>query len=220
MKNLFILLVVCYTAINSLQAQQVLMPTRFGFGVFGGLNYSLPLVTIQSPAYFKPQRSLVAGVDLQYHLNSQSSLHLQPSWIQLNDVEPKRSRTHPTFGFTTVKLPVMYRYYIASHRKLFFVQTGVSYNYLVNSNFREQSAIDYINCPCPVILVSNTSSSNKSTVSGAAGIGINIELQKISIPVTLQYERYFNNYLFPDQYNAQSIQVKFESFALTTGINF
>jgi hypothetical protein len=222
MRNLFIPLIVFCTAFNSLRAQQTLMPkvNRFGLGIFTGLNYSFPVVSTKSPTYFEPQSSLVAGINLQYHLTNQASFHLQPSWTQVNDVKSKNSWVHSTFSITTVKLPVVYRYYISPNRKLFFVQTGISYNYLTSSKFREQLDIVCITGPCPAIIGPNRPSSNKSAVSGIAGIGINIELQKISIPITLQYERYFSNYLFPDQYDAQPARVKFESFALTTGINF
>ncbi len=198
------------------------MPTanRFGLGVFLGLNYSYPLVSTRFPVHFESQNNFLAGIDLHYYLNDRAALHIQPSWTRVSDVKPKNSWSGPVFNFTMVRIPLVYRYYILPSRRLLFVQAGVSYNHLTNSNFREELDVVCIAGPCPKIIGPTISPSNRSTVSGIAGIGINIDLQKISVPITFQYERYVNGYLFPNHYDAQLTPVKFESFALTTGINF
>lgn len=225
MKNLSTcLLAFCTTficsAFTSLQAQQVLTPKArpFSLGFFAGLNYTNSFVDSH---YFRSQAGLMAGVDMQYRLTNQTSLHIQPSWTQV--AETKAQSNVSQLSLSTFKLPFVYRYYVSPNRNLFFVQAGLSYNYLTNSNFRKQYDFVCITAPCPNV-GPDTPSSNKSTVSGIAGVGVTIELQKISIPITLQYERYFSNYLFPTNSSFISdgnpTRVKFESFALTTGINF
>ncbi|MCK8495261.1 PorT family protein [Spirosoma sp. RP8] len=225
MKKLFIFLLAFCTificlASNSLQAQQVLTPkTRpFSLGFFAGLNYTNSFV---DSYYFKSQAGLLAGIDMKYRFTNQTSLHMQPSWTQVAEANAQSNVSK--LSLNTFKLPFVYRYYVSPNRNLFFVQAGLSYNYLTSSNFRKQYDFVCITAPCPNI-GPNTPSSNKSTVSGIAGVGVTIELQKISIPVTLQYERYFGNYLFTTNSSFISdgnpTRVKFESFALTTGINF
>lgn len=193
---------------------------RFGLGIFAGLNYSFPLVVNQFPNYFAPHTNLLTGIDLRYRLSDKASLHLQPSWTPVNDVQPENSWTIPVFSFTTIKLPIVYRYYMLPSRKWLFLQTGVSINYLAASNFREERIVVCIVGPCPRLIGPEISPTNRAALSGIAGIGINVEIQKISIPITLQYERYINSYLFPGQYDAQRTSVKFEGFAITTGVNF
>ncbi|MVM41077.1 outer membrane beta-barrel protein [Spirosoma sp. HMF3257] len=222
MKTLLTTLAALCLTVYSLKAQEnsPAKTNQVKFGVFAGMNYAYSLVGYHYPIYFKPQASLLAGVDIQYRLTNQASLHLQPSWTQVTDAKSKSKNNYSTISLSTIKLPVVYRYYVSPNRKLFCIQTGLSYNYLTSSNFREQLDAVCITAPCPVFMGPDTPSSNKSAVSGMAGIGFSIELQKISVPITLQYERYFSNYLFPNQYDAQPSRVKFESFALTTGINF
>jgi hypothetical protein len=205
---------------NTIQAQQFSAPkaAHFKLGVFAGSNYTSSFLDSR---YFKTQAGFLAGVDIQYLLTSRSSLHLQPSWAQLANEQSKFN--FGTLTLNTFKLPFEYRYYVSPGKRLLFVQGGLSYNYLTNSNYRKQYDIVCIQAPCPNT-GPDTPSSNKSTVSGIAGIGINIELQKISIPITLQYERYFGNYLFSNNNfifsNGEPTSIKFESFALTTGISF
>lgn len=222
MKYVFTTLIVFGLAFHTLKAQELVRPNvdRFKFGVFAGVNHTYSFVINRYPNYFKPQNNLVAGVDLQYHLMSRASVHLQPSWTQFTDAESQQPWTISTFSLTTLKLPVIYRYYLSPNRRSFFVQAGVSYNYLASSKYREQIDVVCITSPCPNFLGPNISPSNKSAVSGLAGIGINLELQKISIPISLQYERYLSNYLFPNQFDDQSTRVKFEYVSLTTGVTF
>lgn len=225
MKNLSTyLLIFCttliYSACNTLRAQQTLASkaSPFRMGLFAGLNYTNSFVNSQ---YFSSQAGLLAGVEIQYQLSNQASLHLQPSWSQVAEANTRSNLSK--LNLSTFKLPLLYRYYVSPGRRLFFVQTGLSYNYLTSSNFKKQYDFVCITSPCPNT-GPDTPSSNKSTISGLAGVGVTIELQKISIPITLQYERYLGNYLFPnDKFifsDGEPTRVKFESFSLTTGINF
>ncbi|QMW05485.1 outer membrane beta-barrel protein [Spirosoma foliorum] len=220
MKTLFITLVAFSLGFTSLKAQENSLATAspFKLGVLAGFTYTSSLSTYQD---IKPLAGFLAGIDVQYSLPNHASLHLQPSWTQA-----KSQSNHVTLNISTFKAPLLYRQYISPNRKLFFAQAGLSYNYLTNSIMRRQWDIVCFAAPCPNT-GPDTPSSNKSAVSGIAGIGYTIELEKISIPITLQYERYLNNYEFPNydilnpsQSIGEPMQVKFESFSLTTGINF
>ncbi len=217
---LIVLCTLCFAPV-SLKAQQAMRPQgrRFGYGVFAGVNYTGAYL----PTSLTRQVNPLAGVGLQYHLTRRSSLHLQPSWTKVSS-DNARSQLYAGGSYALrlamLKLPVLYRYYLGEKRKLFFVQAGGSYNLLTGSNFRQEYYVQCIVGPCPPILALNDAASNKSAVSGIAGLGFNIELQKISIPITFQYERSITSYLFPSQFDAPPTGVKFDTFSLTTGINF
>lgn len=220
MKTLFTFLVAFCLTFTSLMAQEngLAKAKPFKFGVFAGLNYTNDVSAYSS---IKSLASFLAGVDIQYNLTNRTSLHLQPSWTQAES-----ESNHADLSISTFKLPLLYRYYISPNQKQFFVQAGFGYNYLTNSNLRLRYDIVCIAAPCPN-LGPDTPSSNKSAVSGMAGIGYTIELGKISVPITLQYERNLSNYEFspaswldPSRTAGGPTRVKFETFALTTGINF
>ncbi|QMW05620.1 outer membrane beta-barrel protein [Spirosoma foliorum] len=219
MQTLFSTLVAFWMTLTSLKAQEnILIKAKpFQFGVFAGFNYSSTILTTPE---IKSLAGFLIGVDLQYAMTTKSSLHLQPSWTRA-----KSQSYDVNLKIGTFKLPFIYRYNVSLNQKLFFVQAGVSYNHLTGSGLSRRTDIVCIAAPCPY-MGPETSSSIKSVVSGMAGIGYTIELGKISIPITLQYDRNLSNYVFlatsssPFQTDTEPIRVKFESFALTTGISF
>lgn len=222
MKNpiLLVLFTLCF-AILDLKAQQVVRPQerRFGYGVFAGVSFTNAYL----PASLTRQLNPLAGIDLQYQLTSRSSIHLQPSWTQVS-TDNARTQGYDGAGYflrlAMLKAPVLYRYYIWEGRKLLFVQLGASYNFLTSSDFRQETYVQCFAAPCPPLFAINRAASNRSTVSGLAGIGINIELQKISVPITLQYERSISSYSFSNLFDAPPTPVTFDTFTLTTGVNF
>jgi hypothetical protein len=220
-KPVLIALFTLCLATVSLQAQQATRPPerRFSYGLFAGVNHTGAYL----PTSLTRQVNPLAGVDLQYHLTPRSSLHLQPSWTQVSSDNAKSqlyAGASYALRLAMLKVPVLYRYYIGENRKLFFVQAGGSYNLLTNSNFRQEYYVQCFVGPCPPVLALNGAASNKSAISGIAGLGFNIELQRVSIPITFQYERSITSYLFPSQFDAPPTAVKFDTFSLTTGVNF
>jgi hypothetical protein len=204
--------------VSTLQAQPFGKPAnRFGLGIFAGANAVYPIIRTQYPYHYKSQINVLAGVDLQYRLNSRSSLHVQPSWTQVRELERNDYLETPVLSLSTLKLPFLYRNYFLPHRKLLFFQLGGSYNYLIDGQFREEIIMNCFIGPCPV-LYSNLSSSTKSAISAMAGVGVTIDLPKVSIPIILNYERYVTGYQFSTEYN--KTRVKTEGFSITTGVNF
>ncbi|ADB39973.1 hypothetical protein [Spirosoma linguale] len=222
MKPLFTSLLILGLTFTNLYAQESMpaKPSRFGVGVFAGLNYTYPLIINQFAAHFNAHSDMLAGVDLRYKLTSLGSLHVQPSWTQVRDVRPVFSWALPVFSLSTIKIPVVYRHYVLPSGKLLFLETGISYNRIISSTYREEQIVNCIAAPCPSFFSGNLPPSTRSAVSGLAGIGVTIDGQKISIPITLRYERYLSNFLFPTPYDAGSTRVKFEGFSITTGVNF
>lgn len=222
MKHLLTALVIFSLTVTNLYAQEI--PTaranRFGFGVFAGLNHTYPRVTTRFPDHSNPHSDLIAGVDLRYQLTRLGSLHVQPSWTQMRNIKPASYWSLPIFSLSTVKLPVMYRHYVLPSGKLLFLEAGVSYNRIAGSTYKEPQIVYCIVAPCPVFYSGNLAPVTRSSVSALAGIGVAIDIQKISIPVTLRYERYLSNFLFPTSFDTGSTPVKFEGFAITTGVNF
>jgi hypothetical protein len=168
------LFTLCFAPL-SLKAQQAIMPQkrRFSYGVFAGVNYTGACL----PTSLTRQVNPLAGIDLQYHLTPRSSLHLQPSWTQVSSDNAKSqlyAGASYALRLTMLKLPLLYRYYLGENQKLFFVQAGGSYNLLTNSNYRQEYYVQCIAGPCPPILALNEAASNKSAVSGIAGLGVNI----------------------------------------------
>lgn len=204
--------------VSTLRAQPFEKPAnRFGFGIFAGANAVYPIIRTQYPYHYKSQINVLAGVDLQYRLNSRSSLHMQPSWTQVRDLERNDYSETPVLSLSTLKLPFLYRNYFLPYRKLLFFQIGGSYNYLIDGQFREEMVVNCIMAPCIAPYV-NYTSFTKSAISAMAGVGVTIDLPKVSIPITLNYERYVTGYQFSTEYNR--VKVKSEGFSITTGVNF
>lgn len=222
MRHLLTFLVVCGLTLASSHAQEITTAktNRFGFGVFAGINHTYPILRMTFPDHFKSQTNLLAGVDVRYRLTPWSELHLQPSYTQSRDVQSRYNSEKPLFSLASLKLPLAYRQYVLPSHKRLFLEGGLSYNYIVSSNYIERLDVVCITAPCPVFYSGDIRPSTKSAVSGLAAIGVVIDVQKVSIPVTLRYERYLSSYLFPRPFDGSPTPVKFESFAITTGVNF
>ncbi|GAB3021865.1 hypothetical protein [Spirosoma pulveris] len=115
---------------------------------------------------------------------------------------------------------MVYRHYVLPSGKLLFLESGVSYNRLISSTYKEEQIVECIVAPCPSFFSGDLPPSTRSAVSGLAGIGVTIDLANISISITMRYERYLSNFLFPAWSEAGSTRVKFEGFSITTGVNF
>jgi len=222
MRRIICCLVTIGLTLTGLQAQEIAKSgkSRWGAGIFAGLNYTYPRVIIHYPAHFSPQTNLLLGVDLNYQLTARVLLHAQPSWTQIRNVSPNGFSRSLILNSTTVSIPLFYRYFVLPAHRSLFVEAGISYNRIVKSDYREDSGVVCITGPCPTVYTPKVSASTKSAVSGLAGVGVNIELHKISVPVTLRYERYVSSYMFPGFYERSSTPVQFENFSITTGVNF
>lgn len=221
MKALFTFLIAVGLFTNTAHAQEQTQSKRFNFGVFAGLNYSAPVIRTQGIEHFDSKAALLTGVDLNYRLNRQSYLHIQPSWTQTNNTQRQGYGPSILFNISTVKIPVMFRYYVLPNRKLFFVETGVGFNQIVKGSYRREIVVYCISGPCLSELYEpDATLSNKLALSGIAGLGVNIPIQNISIPLTLRYERYANGHLLPGNEYHLTTPIKFENFALTTGVSF
>jgi hypothetical protein len=222
MKHLCTFLITFSLTLTSLHAQEITAnkASRFGFGVFAGVNYTYPIIRMPFPDHFNSQTNLLAGVDVRYRLTPWSELHLQPSYTKSRDVQSRYNSATPIFSLSSFKLPLAYRQYVVPSHKRLFLEGGLSYNHIASSHYIERLDVVCITSPCPVFYSGDIRPSTKSAVSGLAAIGTTIDVQKVSIPITLRYERYLSSYLFPRPFDAPPIPVKFESFAITTGVNF
>jgi hypothetical protein len=221
MKTIYSILFALGLTLSSVQAQHS-PPSKtslWGWGIFAGVNYSYPIVRTQGPAHFSPQANLVAGADVHYRLNYRASLHVQPSWTRVSNITPVSGESQG-FSLSTLKIPILYRNYVLPSHKLLFLEVGVGYNRIVNSNYREVIQPNCLVAPCPPFYGSETLPLTKSAVSGLAGLGVEIPVNRITIPITLRYERYLSSFLFPGTFTDWTTPVQFETISLTTGINF
>ncbi|WP_018621381.1 hypothetical protein [Spirosoma luteum] len=222
MKKIYFTFIIISLIIDSVQAQQTspaIKSNPWGWGVFAGVNYSYPIVGTEGPAHFSPQANLVTGADVHYRLNYRASLRVQPSWTRVSNITAIGGGSQ-RFSLSTLKIPVLYRNYVLPTHKLLFLEVGVSYNRIVDSNYREVVQPNCIVAPCPPFYGSEIPPLTKSAVSGIAGLGVDIPVNRVTIPVTLRYERYLSSYLFPSAYTDRKTPVQFETVSLTTGINF
>jgi hypothetical protein len=221
MKGIYLVLFAVGLTVGSVQAQNGTSSKSkpWGWGVFAGVNYSYPIVRTQGPAHFSPQANLVAAADMHYRLTYRASLHVQPSWTRVSNTTPVGGESQG-FSISTLKIPVLYRNYVLPSHKLLFLEVGASYNRIVDSDYRIPLAIECFAAPCPVWYGPETPPLTKSAVSGMAGLGVDIPVKRVTIPVTLRYERYLSSYLFPGAFTDWTIPVQFETISLTTGINF
>jgi hypothetical protein len=219
-RTLFSLLftVIC---LSTLQAQELSYPkaNRWGWGIVAGLNKSYPVFITGLPLHVNPNYSPTLGVDVNYRINNRSTLHIQPQWAQLNSAG-SNGWYGPIYSITSVKLPVLYRYYLLPGKQSLFVEGGLSFNQIVESNYQEQQMVFCFAGPCPILYSQNLAPITTSAVSGIAGIGLNLNLHKISIPVSFRYERSLTNYAFPKYYDAPPTPLRLENIGFITGVNF
>ncbi|WP_338868654.1 outer membrane beta-barrel protein [Spirosoma sp. SC4-14] len=223
MKQLIVSLLFFCLVAQYVQAQNIVK--RWGIGVLGGVNRTMPLWTSNSSTAYDPAYQPIVGLDIQYRLNRHASLHLQPSYTRVNDQRSQAnnwSNIISTYSLSSLKLPVLYRYRLFGSGTTPFFELGVGYNRAINGNGLVDSRYicDLIACPNDPMFYQQYSLTGKSAVSAIAGVGVNIELQKISIPIVLRYERYLSGHTFTSDYNANSSNLKVDGFMLLTGINF
>jgi hypothetical protein len=222
MKKICGILFAIVLTVGSVQAQTDTpsKDKRWNVGVAGGINYSFPRIKNPFPAHYLPRVGYQAGVDIAYRLNSRMTLHGQSLLERVSNDRIDNQWESPIFNIVTLKIPFTYRYYVLPSGKSLFVEAGVSYNRIVSSQYRENLFVVCITGPCPTWYSPEIAPLTKSAVSGLAGLGVDIALQKVTIPVTLRYERYLSNYLFPAAYETQpNKSVGFETITLMTGIN-
>ena len=223
MKTLFLGLLAIGMALNKIQAQEIKPlkpPHKVEVGVFAGLSYSYPIIRSQFPEHFARHTDRFVGIDIAYRLNDRASLRLQPTWMLANTFTLSGYYPSDVLSNTTLKIPVVYRHYVLPTRKILFIEAGMGFNHLINSNLSRNILVECFAAPCPTYYA-NLSPLTNSAISALGGIGVSIDLQKISIPVTLRYERFVTGYSFPDEYSIWlNPMMKFENFVITTGVNF
>lgn len=222
MKKLFALFAALAITAGSVPAQNVSAKTdgRWGFGVLTGVNRSFPRFSTLF-ARSDAKKAWLFGVDIHYQLGGRSSVHIQPLLTRFSNLKDDDGWQTPIISLTTLKIPVLYRHYILPTRRWFFVEAGAAYNTVADSDYRERLFITCIVAPCPSPLGEQQNPVTRSAVSLMGGIGVDIPLQKITIPVTLRYERYISNYQFSGKYDGNyRTSVSFENVSLTTGVNF
>ena len=223
MKKIYFTFIIISLIIDSVQAQQNSSPVlkRWNVGVIGSVNYPFLRVNNTASAPYKPHIGYQAGIDIAYRLNSRMALHGQPMLERVTSPKNKSIWQSPTFDFTMLTVPITYRYYVLPSHKSLFVEAGISYNRLIKSMYQGDY---YVICdfgPCSLGDSPYNSALTKSAVSGIAGLGIDIALQKVTIPITLRYERYLSNYLFSGSYPfLPNTPVQFETVTLMTGVSF
>lgn len=227
MKQLAILFLFTCLVVSSIQAQSPIK--RWGFGVLGGVNRTTPIWPNNSSTYyesnyrFDPAYQPIFGLDIKYRLNRHASLHLQPSYTSIKDQRTKEYYWNlSTYSLSSIKLPVLYRYRLLGSSTTPFLELGASYNRAVSGKRLVDSRYicDLVACPNDPMFYQQYSLTGKSAVSAVAGVGVTIELQKISVPIVLRYERYLSDHTFTSDYNAQPSNLKVDGFMLLTGINF
>ncbi|QIP14022.1 outer membrane beta-barrel protein [Spirosoma aureum] len=221
MKKIYLCFIVIVLTMSDLVAQS--KNVRWGMGVFGGINRSRPELSTSNVQSFPDHYGLLLGLDLNLRLNKRSSFHLQLSYTSIDKVNANRSyRDIPSLGVSTIKIPLLYRYRFLNTKIAPFLEVGVGYNQATKGYYRIHT---YPICdpgPCQVDpnFEFNYDLSTKSAVSAIAGIGANVTLGKISIPITVRYEHYGNDLLFSARFFGSGPQLQFENISLLTGINF
>ena len=222
MKSRFFYFSLFSLIVSYMQAQELhkLKANSWGWGVFAGATLNHPLIQTQFPEHFKPFFGTQAGVDVRYRLDSRASLHLQPTLAHVSNKKLDDAYLTAIYDLVALKIPLSYRYYVIPNKRTLFIEAGASYNQLVKTNYQENLYVVCIVGPCPAWYTPELPPLTKLAVSGFAGVGIDIDINKVTIPILLRYEREMTNYVFPRGYADQTRYLRFQSIALTTGVSF
>ncbi|QHV94723.1 GH3 domain-containing protein [Spirosoma endbachense] len=225
MKKTYLSFIVIVLTMSNLIAQKVVQPknVRWGIGVFGGINRSRPELRNSNFQSFPDHYGLLLGLELNLRLNKRSSFHLQPSYTSIDKLNANRKYWDiPSLGVSTIKIPLLYRYRILDTKISPFLELGTGYNQAINGYYRIHTypMCDLVPCQVDPNFEFNYDLSTKSAVSAIGGIGANVTVGKISIPITVRYEHYVNDLLFSARFFGSGPQLQFENIALLTGINF
>ena len=222
MKSIYFHLVVFSLVSITLRAQELPHPqtSPWGWGVFVGVTLNHPLIETRFPEHFKPFPGFMAGVDVTYRTNNRTALHGQLSIARVINGKLGDELPGPIYDLITLKIPLSYRYYVLPNHHTLFIEAGAGYNHIVKSRYRENLNAVCITGPCPQWYSPELPPLSKLAVSGMAGVGIDIPVNKVTIPILIRYERYLSNYEFLKRYDNAANRIKFQSISLTTGVNF
>ncbi|GAB2540807.1 hypothetical protein GCM10027085_34550 [Spirosoma aerophilum] len=188
--------------------------------MFGGINRTTPILFDNQQTFLAPQTNLTAGLDVFYPFSQRSSLHLQPSWASVSyGKTTSKYWNQLNFNISSIKIPLLYRYYFLTSSVSPFFDIGVGYNQAVSGSYTIQIPCDF----CDYTTGGYTYTyglSNKSAMSVLGSIGTRFRIKKVSIPVLLRYERYLNSQSFATDVPVYNPRVQFQHIALLMGITF
>ncbi|MCF2447587.1 PorT family protein [Dyadobacter sp. CY345] len=197
---------------------------KWHFGILGGTHIFGETFTYEK---IKTVKGAVLGLDLSYKFlpaKSGLSFHVQPNWSIYIRTNSGNSTTYD-YKIQSINLPLLLRYTFLTGKIRPFLEAGL------NVRTRTSFDIDINGRICsyePAMCFSGQetrdmhSQTSQDRVGVLAGVGIEFDVWRISIPVSIRFNEGIGTYKmkerFEDHYYYDDIKTR--NIQITTGITF
>ncbi|MCF0056387.1 outer membrane beta-barrel protein [Dyadobacter sp. CY356] len=219
MKNLYTF-VVYFLFTNLLYAQS--QQKQFHFGILGGTQIIGKTFQYESLANIK---GAVLGIDVSYAFKperSRFSIHAQPNWSSYKRTNEDRGDTD-IYQCQAINLPLLLRYSFTSGKIRPFAEAGVNVRYRTDFKVENRGNIcELYGCFSGERIIDLQPEVTQNVIGLVAGAGIEFEIGKISIPITVRINEGIGTSqmkeMREDSYYYSDIKTR--NIQITTGITF
>jgi hypothetical protein len=192
MKKVLLLLISVFLFTDCVQAQQPPSFKRFGAGVYAGQQV---FGKIYASDHLKQISGIAAGLDLRYAFSKQPggfSLHFQPAYNTFRHFTSEGAQTQvyreTTWRWKAYHLPLLLRYTFSNGRVRPFAEAGPTLRLRKSLTIREAGYIcGFAGCGNRDYSYDLQSETKKDPVAIAAAAGVEIDLWKVTIPVSVRW---------------------------------
>ena len=224
MKKIVLISLAIIWGCSAAEAQKIDRKLRFGF--LAGVNQA-PIISHENYDYKNKSFFPLLGLNVAYQFSPSFAVQLQPSWFKFSTYGTDESLQYPFFSnsnitLTGFKLPLLFRYSILKNKKFSpIIEAGLAYNDLANSNIAgELGRCGFADCNS-YPFGGKLNHSSKPSLLG--GIGVNMAVGKINVPIMLRYEQFYQGLEFYYSYDYgefRYVNLPLKNLSLTVGVLF
>ncbi|MCE7043449.1 outer membrane beta-barrel protein [Dyadobacter sp. CY312] len=227
MKNITLLSILLSLVSLDNFAQESRDTRKWHFGVIAGIQ---PYGKVFDTNKWKSTSGFLGGLSLQYQVGGKlkgASVLLQPHWSELSqmysDGPHSWGSVEGKWESESIHIPLLIRYTIGNGRIRPYVEIGSSFKFRTSLRNRRSGAVcGVIGCTPFASDINLQSTTSQDRVGLIAGVGAEVNLWKLSVPISIRVDEAVGTYKIKDPFpNAQSYSdLKTRTFQIVTGITF
>ncbi|WP_247233472.1 hypothetical protein [Telluribacter sp. SYSU D00476] len=185
------------------------------------------LGTYQSEAPWRGVGGGLVGVDLNYPLFKNAprlSLHFQPHWEKAH-YHNRSGELSNELIHQSINLPILLRFQLSSHSRFRpFVEVGAGYRVAIKHQYKGYTIICPFATPCRNLPYETdlVSASPRGSVALLAGVGAELPLGSVRIPITVRVNQSVSSYRLDNSGTSHSPfkEVQTSTLQVVTGVSF
>jgi hypothetical protein len=216
------LLLFLITCPNLLVAQSEEQTRRFHFGVLGGAQMIGKTFNYEKLAMTK---GALFGLNASYAFSEKQtglSIHIQPHWSFYNRTNKDDGNSY-SYRLQAVNLPLLLRYTLSVGKIRPFAEAGLNIRYRTLFKIKKTGYLcELTGCVTGEKTIDLQPETSQDIVGLVAGAGVEIEIGKVMIPVTIRLNEGIGTYKMKEQWEDQYYyeDIKTRNIQITTGITF